>query len=56
MERDGSFDAIFNRHFAGQLAALKLETRTVIELKNPYLPSWVPYGRKALWFDPAKPQ
>ena len=56
MERDGSFDAFFNRHFAEQLAGLKLETRTIIELKNPYLPSWVPYGRKELWFDPAKPQ
>jgi hypothetical protein len=43
-------------YFARQLAELKLETRTVIELKNPFLPSWVPYGRRELWFDPAKPQ
>lgn len=56
MERDGSFDVFFNRHFARQLSELKLKTRTVIELKNPFLPSWVPYARKELWFDPAKAQ
>jgi len=56
MERDGSFDAFFNRHFARQLSELRLQARTVIELKNPFLPSWVPYARKELWFDPAKPQ
>lgn len=55
MERDGSFDAFFNRHFAEQLSELKLQTRTVIELRNPFLPAWVPYARKELWFDPAKP-
>jgi hypothetical protein len=56
MERDDRFDAFFDRDFAKQLAELKLETRTVIELKNPFLPSWIPYGCKGLWFDPAKPQ
>lgn len=56
LSSDGSFDAFFTGHFAGRLATLRLETPTVIELKNPYLPSWVSCGRKELWFDPAKPQ
>jgi len=33
-----------------------LETRTVIELENPFPPSRVLYARKKLWFDPAKAQ
>jgi hypothetical protein len=52
MKKDGSFDAFFNQHFARQLIDLKLPDRTVIELKNPYLPAWVPLSRKDLWFDP----
>lgn len=41
-----------DKHFAKDLAELKLEQRVVIELKNPYLPPWVPLQRKELWFDP----
>jgi hypothetical protein len=52
MEEDGSFEAFFNRHFARQLDDLKLRDRTIIELRNPFLPAWVPLSRKQLWFDP----
>ena len=52
MERDGSFDTFFNQHFARQLAELNLRERTIIELRNPFLPAWVPLDRKQLWFDP----
>ncbi len=51
MIRDGSFDALFDKHFAKRLAGLNLGQRVVIELENPYLPAWIPLQRKELWFD-----
>lgn len=51
MIADGSFDALFERHFAAALAELRLGQRVVIELENPYLPAWVPLRRKELWFE-----
>lgn len=33
MHRDGSFDALFDKHFARTLATLRLPERTVIELE-----------------------
>jgi hypothetical protein len=52
MLKDGSFDAVFNKHFAKTLADLKLADRVVVELENPFVPAWVPFDRKELWFDP----
>ena len=40
MLADGSFDAIYNKHFAAALAELKIDQRTVIEIENPFLPEW----------------
>jgi hypothetical protein len=40
MLEDGTFDAIYEKHFSAALAELKLDQRTVIELKNPFLPEW----------------
>jgi len=40
MLKDGSFDAIYEKHFAAALAELKLDQRTVIQLENPFLPEW----------------
>jgi ABC-type amino acid transport substrate-binding protein len=40
MLKDGSFDAIYNKHFAAALAELKLDQRTVIDIENPFLPDW----------------
>jgi hypothetical protein len=40
MLKDGSFDAIYQKHFAAALADLKLDQRTVITLENPFLPDW----------------
>lgn len=54
MVRDGSFDALFDKHFAKGVAELELDRRVVVELENPYLPSWVPFDRKELWFDPKR--
>jgi hypothetical protein len=54
MAGDGSFEALFTKHFGKLLADLKLRQRTVIELDNPFLPAWVPLERKELWFDPRR--
>jgi len=51
MVRDGSFDALFNRHFARSLRELELHGRVIIDLDNPFLPAWVPLDRKELWFN-----
>ena len=40
MLEDGTFDAIYKKHFAGALAELKLDQRTVIDIENPFLPDW----------------
>ena len=55
MEADGSLDALLNKHFGQLLADLNLQQRVVIDLQNPFLPTWVPLERKELWFDPARP-
>jgi len=31
---------------------LKLKSRVVLELDNPYLPAFVPVSNRELWFDP----
>jgi hypothetical protein len=54
MIADGSFDALFAKHFGKLLADLHLRQRVLIELENPFLPAWVPLKRKELWFDPAR--
>ena len=54
MVKDGSLNALFDRYFAASLAKLKLKSRRVIELENPYLPSFVPLSQPELWFDPLR--
>jgi hypothetical protein len=52
MRKDGSFEALFQKNFARAVADLHLERRVLIDLKNPFLPNWVPVERKELWLDP----
>lgn len=52
MRKDGSFDALFQRNFGQAVADLYLDRRVLIELTNPFVPSWVPVERKELWLDP----
>jgi hypothetical protein len=40
MQKDGSFDRLFDKHFAQLLADLRLGQRKLIELDNPSLPAW----------------
>lgn len=55
MVADGSFDALFAKHYGKHVADLNLSQRVVIELENPFLPAWAPLKRKELWFDPTRP-
>jgi hypothetical protein len=45
---------LFAGHYGKTLADLNLNRRLPIKLENPFLPAWVPLGRKQLWFDPAR--
>jgi len=50
---DGSFEQLFQQHFAASLQRAQLEQRQVIELRNPLLPRATPLQRHELWFSPA---
>ena len=54
MIKDGSFDAIFNKHFAKVINELKLGQRTVIHLENPLLPADAQVDGQEQWFEPKK--
>jgi hypothetical protein len=49
---DGSFDRLFYRYFARQIAAARLDRRRILELENgvPHAPAGV--QRPELWFSP----
>jgi hypothetical protein len=47
---DGSFERLFQQHFAASLQRTQLDQRQLIELHNPLLPSATPLHRRELWF------
>lgn len=47
---DGSFERLFQQHFATSLQRAQLDQRQLIELHNPLLPSATPLQRRELWF------
>lgn len=49
---DGSFEQLFQEHFAASLQRANLPQRRLIELDNPLLPSATPLQRRELWFSP----
>ncbi|MDD2159678.1 hypothetical protein N1078_03700 [Pseudomonas sp. MIL19] len=49
---DGSFERLFQEHFAADLQRAQLHKRQVIELQNPFLPGATPLQRRELWFTP----
>lgn len=51
---DGSFDTLFYNYFAPQIAAARLERRTIIDLRNPLRTASLPLERKQLWFSLAE--
>jgi hypothetical protein len=49
--KDGSFDRLFQQYYGERLRNAHLETRTVIELRNPQTTSRTPTNRPELWYD-----
>jgi hypothetical protein len=54
MQKDGSFDAIFNKYNRAAIEKANLRGRRIIRLNNPLLPKETPLNDPTLWFDPAK--
>lgn len=48
---DHSFDRLFEQYYGERLRKAHLETRTVIELRNPLLSQGTPADRSELWYD-----
>lgn len=51
---DGSFDALFQRHFGAALKRAALDKRQVLELANPLLPPETPLANRRLWYQPGR--
>ena len=51
---DGSFEALFQRHFGAALKRADLARRSVIELPNPLLPEQTPLANRRLWYQPTE--
>lgn len=49
---DGSFEALFARHFGAVLKRAALGSRRVLELNNPLLPPQTPLADRRLWWTP----
>jgi ABC-type amino acid transport substrate-binding protein len=47
---DGSFDRLFQQYYGERLRKAHLETRTVIELRNPLMTPGTPTHRPELWY------
>lgn len=49
MQKDGSFEAIFNKYHQVSIEKLNLKNRRVIRLENPLLPKNTPLDSSSLW-------
>lgn len=54
MQKDGSFDAIFNKYHQDAIEKLNLKGRNVIRLSNPLLPKNTPVNDAKLWYVPVR--
>lgn len=54
MQKDGSFDAIFNKYHLPAIEKLKLKERRIIRLENPLLPKDAPLDAPRTWPLPVK--
>lgn len=50
MLANGEFLQLFNHYFGALIEQLKLESRTPIDLENPFLPEQTPLCRRELWW------
>ena len=48
--KDGSFDQLFNKYNGALILRARLQSRTLLKLKNPLLPDETPLQQKELWF------
>lgn len=53
-KRDGSFKALFNKHFGEVIAQLEGQSRVLIKLNNPFLPSEIPNMETDWWMPTTK--
>lgn len=53
MVENGDLEALFNRHYADDIAKAKLSGRTIIEINNPSFNDYSLLENKKLWFTPA---
>jgi len=51
-QRDGSFEALFEKHFGKDIQRAELARRERIELANPLLPAATPLADARLWYRP----
>lgn len=49
---DGTFDAVFNKHFKKIIEVVKLNERETVFLENPFLPESTPMNMPSLWYRP----
>jgi len=50
---DGSYDKIFTDYQGYKIERLKLKSRKIFRIDNPFLGPETPFNDKRLWFDPA---
>ncbi|MFZ6774202.1 amino acid ABC transporter substrate-binding protein [Undibacterium sp. SXout7W] len=54
MQKDGSFDAIFNKYYQDAITKLNMKSRRIIRLNNPHLPKDTPINDSKLWHIPTR--
>jgi ABC-type amino acid transport substrate-binding protein len=52
MIADGTYDRIFDKYQRQKIERLRLKSRRIIKIGNPFLGPEVPFSDKRLWFDP----
>ncbi len=52
MIADGTYDRIFDKYQRHKIERLRLKSRRIIKIGNPFLGPEVPFSDKRLWFDP----
>jgi hypothetical protein len=49
--KDGSWQILFDKHFAKTIERVQLKKRTLIRLKNPLLPRTAPTDIPEYWYE-----
>jgi hypothetical protein len=51
---DGSYNALFQKHYGAAINRANLDRRRIIRLENPSLPKETPFNDARLWFTPTR--